>query len=133
MAKHCSLALCVCAFIFAPWCGGRSAYAQGNGYTAALKPMEVASKLPGDKVCPYFLLSNLGYLKAPEVGFQYNLPSGGTESDVIEEGKGSVTIDASKDVPTVEKTAGPDPAWTILISPSGYEANKECLAGLPKK
>jgi len=135
MAKHCLFALCVCcALALVPWCGHRTVYAQGNGYKATLKPMEVLSKLPGDKACPYFLLSNLGYLKDPEVGFQYTLPSGGTESDVIEAGKGSVSIDASKDVPAVEKAASPDgPTWTILISSSAYDANKECLAGLPKK
>ncbi len=118
----------------ASWFGFRAVHAQGNGYKATLKTMEVGSKLPGDKVCPYFLLSNLGYLKAPEVGFQYAAPSGETESDIIAAGKGSVSIDASKDIPAVEKATGPDgPMWTILISSSAYEANKECLEGLPKK
>ncbi len=133
MERYRGIALYTLAVVMVfAYCGTISVRGQERGYMAVLKPEAVVTKLPGDNVCPYFLLSDLGYLKEKVVGFEYSGPSGATESDVIEAGKGSVVIDASRDVPAVQKTvANGVSAWTILISSGAYNSNHECLKGLP--
>ncbi len=132
MPRYRSIAFCILAAMAFACCGTVSVRGQERGYMVILKPETVASKLAGDSVCQYFLLSNLGYLKEKEVGFQYATPSGSIESDVIEAGKGSVVIDASRDVPAVQKSmTNGTPAWVILISSGTYNTNRECLEGLP--
>ncbi len=111
------------------------ARAQEHGYDVSLVPTGTVTPLPRDVICPYFLLSNLGYLPHREVSFQYVKKNGTPESDVIAYGKGGVLVEGSGVVPSVKKTINDDgnAQWLIILSRSAYTANAACLGGLPQK
>jgi hypothetical protein len=128
-----TLIVVVFAIVFAG--SSMSSRAQERSYDVTLVPTGTVTPLPRDVVCPYFLLSNLGYLPHREVSFQYRSAQGATESDVIAYGRGEISIEGSGAVPSVKKTANGygNAHWLIIISQSAYNANAACLGGLPQK
>ncbi len=111
------------------------ARAQEHGYDVSLVPTGTVTPLPRDVVCPYFLLSNLGYLPHREVSFQYVKKGGTSESDVISYGRGVIIVKGSAAAPSVKKTvdANGTAQWFITLSRSVYTANAACLGGLPQE
>jgi hypothetical protein len=96
---------------------------------------EMTKFLPNDLPCPYFFLTDSGYLKSPQPRFKYIIKDGKETDDSVVPGAGEIKIDEKKIVPTAESSIGANGKtfWTLRMSKSVYDENKLCLGSVPLK
>ena len=103
-------------------------------FKLALFPKPV-SLVPGERSCPFFLWTK-DFTPEQRISFNYVDKAGMTTSNTPVVANVTIIIDSKDRVPvatTVSPPGSDDKVWQISMSHDTYNANAECLKGIPVK